>query len=116
MMLFAWVIPGAGHLAQGQVRKGIVFLTALLTLFVVGLALRGQLVPFQLGEPLALLMAIAEWGVGAPRFVAPLLGFGAGEVTAVTYEYGNTFLITAGLLNALVVLDAGDIAAGRKPR
>ena len=33
---------------------------------------------------------------------------------AVTYEYGNTFLIVAGLLNALVVIDAFDIAMGRK--
>ncbi len=33
---------------------------------------------------------------------------------AVTYEYGNAFLIVAGLLNMLVVLDAWDIAVGRK--
>ena len=39
---------------------------------------------------------------------------GNGTVTAVTYEYGNTFLMTAGLLNALVILDAFDIAMGRK--
>ncbi len=39
---------------------------------------------------------------------------GAGLVTAVSYEYGNTFLMTAGLLNFLVILDAYDIAAGRK--
>jgi len=32
----------------------------------------------------------------------------------VTYEYGNTFLIVAGLLNFLVMLDAYDIGAGRK--
>jgi hypothetical protein len=32
----------------------------------------------------------------------------------VTYEYGNAFLIAAGLLNVLVVLDAVDYAAGRK--
>jgi len=33
---------------------------------------------------------------------------------AITYEYGNTFVIVAGLLNMLVVLDAFDIAKGRK--
>ena len=27
------------------------------------------------------------------------MGLGGGLVTAVTYEYGNTFLIVAGLLN-----------------
>ena len=42
------------------------------------------------------------------------MGSGAGGVVAVTYEYGNAFLIVAGLLNMLVVLDAYDIAQGRK--
>jgi hypothetical protein len=35
-------------------------------------------------------------------------------VVAVTYEYGNAFLVVAGLLNMLVILDAYDIALGRK--
>ena len=41
-------------------------------------------------------------------------GIGAGDVIAITYEYGNTFIIAAGLLNMLVVLDVFDIAKGRK--
>jgi hypothetical protein len=39
---------------------------------------------------------------------------GNGVVTAVTYEYANCFLIVAGLLNFLVMLDAVDVAQGRK--
>ena len=39
---------------------------------------------------------------------------GAGRVVAITYEYGNAFIIVAGLLNMLTVLDAFDIAQGRK--
>jgi hypothetical protein len=116
MMALAWLVPGAAHVMLGHTRKGVVFFAALMTLCVLGLAFRGQIVPLQMGEPLALLMALAEWGMGVPRLMAPLLGFGAGEVTATTYEYGNTFLISAGLLNTLVVLNAGDVAAGRKPR
>jgi hypothetical protein len=46
--------------------------------------------------------------------VAWALDLGAGRVLAVTYEYGNAFLITAGLLNMLVVVDVYDIALGRK--
>jgi len=37
------------------------------------------------------------------------------QAARATYEYGNTFLLIAGLLNYLNVLDAFDIAAGRKP-
>jgi Family of unknown function (DUF6677) len=46
--------------------------------------------------------------------IAKLLGLGEGVVTAASYEYGNTFMIVSGLLNMLVVLDAYDIALGRK--
>ena len=53
-------------------------------------------------------------GIGLPFFIAREMGAGAGRVVALTYEYGNAFLIVAGLLNMLVVLDAFDIAQGRK--
>ena len=43
-----------------------------------------------------------------------MMDAGAGTVTAATYEYGNAFLMVAGLLNLLVVIDAYDIAMGRK--
>ena len=52
--------------------------------------------------------------VGLPRLLGYFGSLGAGNVVASTYEYGNTFLIVAGLLNTLVVLDACDVAAGRK--
>ena len=84
------------------------------TMFVVGLALRGRVFPFELSDPLVALAAVADIGLGLPWMLARMLGAGAGEVTATTYEYGNSFLIVAGLLNFLVVLDAFDIAMGRK--
>jgi len=49
-----------------------------------------------------------------PYFVAKIAGLGAGQVIAITYEYGNTYVIVAGLLNMLATLDAFDIALGRK--
>jgi hypothetical protein len=52
--------------------------------------------------------------VGLLYVLAAGLGAGSGRVVAWTYEYGNTFLVVAGLLNMLVVLDAFDIATGRK--
>ena len=114
LCLAAWAIPGAGHLWLGRRAKGLVFLVALPLMFVLGLALRGRLFPFDLSEPLVGLAAVADVGIGLIYLVASALGYGAGEVRAVTYEYGNTFLIVAGLLNLLVVIDACDVAVGRK--
>jgi hypothetical protein len=110
----AWLVPGAGHLWQGRTQKGIVFLLTLPLMFVAGILLEGRLFPFQLAEPLVALAAFADLGIGIPYFMAKALDAGGGRVTAVTYEYGNAFLIVAGLLNMLVVLDAFDIAQGRK--
>jgi hypothetical protein len=110
----SWAIPGAGHLWLGRRNKGLVFLVALPLMFAIGVALRGRIFPFDLADPLVALAALADFGIGLTYFVAAALGYGAGDVRAVTYEYGNAFLIVAGLLNVLVVIDAYDVALGRK--
>ena len=114
LCLAAWAIPGAGHLWLGRRSKGLVFLIALPLMFCLGLAMHGRLFPFDLSEPLVGLAALADLGIGLIYFMAATLGYGSGNVLAVTYEYGNAFLIVAGLLNLLVVIDVFDIALGRK--
>jgi hypothetical protein len=112
--LAAWAIPGAAHFWLGRRQKGVVFLVAIVTMFVTGLLLQGRLFPFEISEPLVALAALANAGMGLPWIVAHMMDAGRGVVTAVSYEYGNCFLIVAGLLNFLVVLDAFDVAVGRK--
>jgi len=114
LCLAAWAVPGAGHLWLGRRFKGLVFLIVIPLMFAIGLGVQGRLFPFDFSEPLVGLAAFADLGNGLPYFVAGMLGFGNGDVRAVTYEYGNTFVIVAGLLNMLVVIDAYDIAVGRK--
>jgi hypothetical protein len=58
---------------------------------------------------------IACFGSGLLYVVCWLANLGFAENAQVmTYEYGNTFFLVAGLLNYLAMLDAFDIAAGRK--
>ena len=114
LCLASWAIPGAAHLWLGRRNKGLIFLIALPLMFSIGLALRGRLFPFDLSDPLVCLEALADLGMGATYFLSKALGYGAGDVRAVTYEYGNAFLVVAGLLNVLVVIDAYDVALGRK--
>ena len=114
ILALAWAIPGAGHLWLGRREKGLIFLIALPLMFTVGLWLEGRLFPFEITQPLVALAAFADIGIGIPYLVAKAIGAGAGRVVAITYEYGNAFLIVAGLLNMLVVLDAFDITQGRK--
>lgn len=114
LCLAAWAVPGAAHVWMGRRQKGFVFLLALPAMFFVGLLLHGRIFPFELSEPLVALAAVADLGLGLPWLLARMIGAGAGIVTAATWEYGNCFLIVAGLLNFLVILDAFDIGMGRK--
>jgi hypothetical protein len=114
--LVALAVPGAGHLMVGQNRKAAIFFVVLVAMFLIGLQFKGELFPFQMADPLVFLAAMAQWAMVLFRFGAEMAGAGRGDVVAVTYEYGNTFLIVAGLLNVLLALDAVDIARGAKPR
>jgi hypothetical protein len=114
--LFAWLLPGAGHLYLRRTAKGLVFLGALGTLFVLGVAMDARLqMSLGLDDILASLFSLAQMAIGVPYFAARAMGFEAGQVTSVTHEYGNTFTAVGGLLNILVILDAYDTAVGRKP-
>jgi hypothetical protein len=61
---------------------------------------------------------IGNLGTGLLYIVCWQMGIGfaydAQQAALPTFEYGWTFLIIAGLLNYLSMLDAFDIAAGRK--
>src|SRR6187401_1963911 len=107
--VLAWLVPGAGHFLAGQTRKAAIFFVVLTAMFVLGLLFSGQLFAFDMSDPLVFLAALAQWALGGPRLLAALAGGGRGDVVAVTYEYGNTFFIVAGLLNSLIVLDAMDV-------
>ena len=114
LCLASWAIPGLGHLWLGRRGKGLVFLIALPLMFAIGLALQGRIFSFDVSDMLTALEAGAQLGIGVLYFLAAPLGFGKGDIRAVTYEYGISFLIVAGLLNLLVVIDAYDVALGRK--
>ena len=117
--LIAWVFPGAGHFMQERWLRGALAGGAVWVMFFLGLWLGGHMYAVGgqsgLAALLQLLPMIANVGVGLPYFVCWIANAGFAEhAQIVTYEYGNTFLLVAGLLNYLVMLDAFDIAAGRK--
>ena len=100
----------------GRNRKALIFFVVLTFMYVLGLAAGGRLFPMQVSEPLVFLAALAEWAVACRTWPRRLADSARATSSAASYEYGNTLLIVAGLLNALVVLDTYDVAIGRKAR
>src|SRR5688500_17221220 len=91
----AWLVPGAGHLWLGRRQKGIVFLITLPLMYAIGLWLEGRIVPFDLGQPLVALAAFADVGIGTANAVARMTDAWRGDVIAITYEFGNAFIIVS---------------------
>jgi hypothetical protein len=122
-VLLAWLIPGAGHLVLGRYLRGLILFAAIGGSFVLGLALSGRLFWPVVADPpswlhfdlISILWTFAQIGSGLLYLGSYALGIGVTpHPEATTYEYGNTFMFLAGLLNYLVIHDAFDIAAGRK--
>lgn len=112
--VLAWLVPGAGHLYLGRWRRAVLFLVLVLAAVAVGVGLEGKLWHFVRGQPLSYLGTVACFGLGLPYFVLRFLVGYEGEVLSQGYEYGAAFLLTAGLMNLLLILDAWDIAKGWK--
>jgi hypothetical protein len=119
----AWFVPGLGHLLVGRWVRAISMGGAVWLGFFLGLAMGGHLFDLSPVEGSSQLLQvppmIANLGAGALYIVFWLMGVGFADdpqqAARATYEYGNHLLLIAGLMNYLNLLDAFDIAAGRKP-
>lgn len=114
-MALAYVVPGAGHFYLGRRARALAFFAIVLFMFVVGVTIDGTLYTLREshGQLLTVLASVGSMGSGAFYFLANALG-SHGSITSMTFEYGRTFTLTAGLMNLLLVLDCWDIATGRK--
>lgn len=111
----AWLIPGLGHLLLGRKWRALIFFVSIQALFLLGIAMEGQF--FATGSG-SLLQTLGYWGelcVGVAMPAARFFGYSGGDPFFVSSDYGTAYLIAAGMLNVLTVLDVYDIAMGRKP-
>ena len=117
--LAAWLVPGLGHFLQRRWLRGGLIAGSVCVMFLTGLKLGGHLFAVS-GQDRGLsvllhgLPMVANAGSGALYIFCWMTDIGFGEHPAlVSFEYGNTFLLVAGLLNYLGMLDAFDIRAWR---
>jgi hypothetical protein len=115
----SWLIPGAGHFLLGRRGRGAIVFAVVLIAFAVGMLLRGPLFhPSATGDLLSRLIQlggfIGDIAAGLPYFLAVWLGYGPPDLAGHDPDYGSKFLVAAGLLNILSMVDAYEIATRQK--
>jgi len=117
--IISWFVPGAGHFVQKKWKRGLAIAGVIWVMFIIAILGGGAYYPgfdFKDGALLYLLNIFARCGNG----VGALISYGIAAAPSpnvaalATFEYAGRFLETAGLLNYLAMLDAVDIALGRK--
>lgn len=109
----AWIVPGLGHFYLGRRARGVLFFVVVLAALTTAVVLEGRFFHFVKGEPLSYAKTATIASTGVPYFVLRARGY-EGNTIAPGYEYGAAFLLSAGLMNLLLILDAWDISRGEK--
>ncbi|HMF53052.1 MAG TPA: DUF6677 family protein [Edaphobacter sp.] len=114
VLIAGWLIPGAGHfLLKKWIRGGLLFVS-IVTMFGIGLALKGKVYGPNTAELLDMLNFAGDLGTGLLYVLARAFDLGQGAVQIAIADYGTKFIVVAGLLNIIAAVDAHSLATGRK--
>jgi len=118
VVALAWFIPGGGHFLLKRPGRGAVLAASVAAMFLLGLMMRGALFAPQTGDILTTVIYVGGFignvMSGILYFLAVWLGYNQPDVAGHVHDYGTKFLVAAGLLNILAMVDAFEIATGKK--
>jgi hypothetical protein len=114
----SWLIPGGGHFLLKRPGRGGLLLASVLSMFLLGLAMRGAMFQPQTGDILTTIIYcggfLGDLASGLLYLLSTWLGYSQADVAGHVHDYGTKFLVAAGLLNVLAMVDAYEIATGKK--
>ena len=114
----AWLIPGGGHMMMKRQGRAALIMVSVTLMFLFGLFMRGSMFTPQNGDLLTILINcggfVGDLASGILYLMATWLGYNQPDVAGHVYDYGTKFLVSAGLLNVLAMVDVYEIAVGKK--
>ena len=118
-VVIAWVVPGAGHFMLKRTGRGALICGAVILTFLFGIFMRGMM--FSPEKGVDYLTSLINYGgfvcnlaAGALYVLATMFGYSQPDAPGAVHDYGTKFLVTAGLLNILAMVDVWEIATGKK--
>ncbi len=114
ILVAGWLVPGAGHFLLRKWVRGALLLVSIVSMFLIGLALKGKIYSPNTGDLLDILNFAGDLGNGLLYVIARVFDMGQGSVQIAIADYGTKFMVVAGLLNVIAAVDAHSLATGRK--
>ncbi|MBI1789233.1 MAG: hypothetical protein HYR60_17000 [Acidobacteria bacterium] len=113
-----WLVPGGGHFLLKRQGRAALILVSVTLMYLFGLFMRGTLFTPERGDVLTILITyggfIGNLASGVLYFLTSWLGYNQPDIAGHVHDYGTKFLVSAGLLNLLGIVDAYEIAVGKK--
>jgi hypothetical protein len=117
-VLLAWFVPGGGHLLLKRPGRGGLIAACVAAMFLLGLMMRGALFSPMTGDLLTTVIYVGGFlgnaMSGILYFLTVWLGYAQPDIAGHVHDYGTKFLVGAGLLNVLGMVDAYEIATRQK--
>jgi hypothetical protein len=118
VVLLGWLVPGAGHFLLKRPGRGALLLASVALMFLLGLMMRGTMFQPQTGDVLTTIIYcggfVGDLASGLFYLLTVWLGYAQPDMAGHVHDYGTKFLVAAGLLNVLAMVDAYEIATGEK--
>ena len=114
----AWLIPGGGPFLLGHRIRGIILAGTVIVAFLAGLMTRGSLFQPQTGDLFTTLIYcggfLGNLASGILYLLTVWLGHAQPDTAGHVHDYGTKFLVAAGLMNVLAMVDVYELATGKK--
>jgi Family of unknown function (DUF6677) len=114
----AWLVPGGGHFLLKKPVRGGLLAACVAATFLLGLMMRGALFQPQTGDILTTVIYVGGFlgnlMSGILYIFTVWFGYNQPDMAGHVHDYGTKFLVAAGLLNVLAMVDAFEIATGKK--
>lgn len=118
VVLIAWLIPGGGHWLQKRYVRGAILSFTITLTFLLGLMMRGSMFHPRTGDLLTIVIHVggflSDLAAGLLFLLTVWFGYSQPPMPGFVHDYGTKFLVAAGLMNVLAMVDAFEIAVGRK--
>ena len=118
VLALGWLVPGGGHFYLKQHGRGALLFASVTITFLFGLFMGGAFFQPQTGDLLTTIIYYggyaADMCAGLLYFLATWMGYNQPDVAGHVHDYGTKFLVGAGLLNVLAMVDAFEIATRKK--